>query len=1006
MGELQLVGLRHISERKKERSNSKMLTKLSTFSMPFSGDPIFRLFRQGSSIRRLAGDYVPEVRDWLRTYKSDQEHLAVLVNALGGSEYWGQNRNGDNYYWPALSHHCDVERALCGAQTLGPPNHPIDTFTQRKIPPYGYSTFLKAHPFVHHKNKDPNRAFGKVVLSCLNPRMKRVELVVLINRASALLHGAETFLARLDRGELPDVSMGCRTPYDICTICGHKSRTPQDYCVHVTELGMNRILSDGRQVGVINPYPNFFDISFVFVGADRTAKTMAKLASGTPQSIIDAEELYGNLVAPPHREQKPYAGTILWQGLKLNIEVPRGTWRTGKTWSRRMKVHYGEIEGTKGVDGDAVDVYVGENLDSSKVFVAHQNFVRGQNKGAYDEDKVMIGFNTIDEAKQAYLEHYDKPEFLRSMTEMSVEAFKKMLRSTPAQKLAADSPMSEICGSPLRSAPSKNSKLHKKRHVSKLAGMKDIPRSERHKELKRALEDAVDIRNYKDKGVADISIRSKGPALWGLWNMGSASVEMTDQEGRPIFMEEGEHPFSYGTADLSLHKNWLNPKHRVEYDSLYLKPAYRRRGIGSQILRDAIKATKTLDVEKATMSADEDGRLVWPSMDIGAKFVHADKVHELYQSWRKKHGGPDVPKGSASNRYPKPFLNSSLQDGGMFLKLEVPIQEKTASTDLQDLFSNFDKARKRQRVWASEGKKTHATGSGITKEASVKVADLEKVISPSGVTGLVSKVLDLSEPSLQSVIQDSLSREDFSKVLSTALGLGINLKPDEFQSCFLRSNGYPQLAESLERSGLIFSPGTSPLRCGQISSSLFDTNIAEVLRPWIESRSYLRPVLCRRILKLKISPIRDQKSLKIEDSPLLAKVACAYAWYQEQMAKQSMDIASEVVADHPWVKQAVFNLTDSDIFHKVASASELASLGTAAATVPVVLLLSSSARRDMEEGKDVGFLRRLLAKNPFLASLGSATLAKAIMQDKLINQAVRDLASAIVLGPTKGSPLA
>src|SRR6185295_11826397 len=38
-------------------------------------------------------------------------------------------------------------------------------------------------------------------------------------------------------------------------------------------------LPDGRKVAVRNDTPRFFDISFVFIGADKTAKVLAKLAS-------------------------------------------------------------------------------------------------------------------------------------------------------------------------------------------------------------------------------------------------------------------------------------------------------------------------------------------------------------------------------------------------------------------------------------------------------------------------------------------------------------------------------------------------------------------------------------------------------------------------------------------------------------------------------------------------------------------------------------------------------
>ena len=53
---------------------------------------------------------------------------------------------------------------------------------------------------------------------------------------------------------------------------------------------MNRILPDGRKVFVYNPYPRFFDISFVFIGADRTAKVMVFIVRhGTPRYVPSAE---------------------------------------------------------------------------------------------------------------------------------------------------------------------------------------------------------------------------------------------------------------------------------------------------------------------------------------------------------------------------------------------------------------------------------------------------------------------------------------------------------------------------------------------------------------------------------------------------------------------------------------------------------------------------------------------------------------------------------------------
>lgn len=81
----------------------------------------------------------------------------------------------------------------------------------------------------------------------------------------------------------------CRVKYDTCSLCGQKSKTRNDYCGHMNKqdprFRPNLILPDGRQIFVWNPFPRFFDISFVLIGADKTAKVMGLLASGK-QSFI------------------------------------------------------------------------------------------------------------------------------------------------------------------------------------------------------------------------------------------------------------------------------------------------------------------------------------------------------------------------------------------------------------------------------------------------------------------------------------------------------------------------------------------------------------------------------------------------------------------------------------------------------------------------------------------------------------------------------------------------
>jgi hypothetical protein len=86
----------------------------------------------------------------------------------------------------------------------------------------------------------------------------------------------------------------CRVPYDVCSICGNKAPTTKHYCEHL-KYYMGRIHPQtGRVAYAINYQPKFFDISQVLIGADRTAKTLLKVASAQkqyPASAVAAEKM-------------------------------------------------------------------------------------------------------------------------------------------------------------------------------------------------------------------------------------------------------------------------------------------------------------------------------------------------------------------------------------------------------------------------------------------------------------------------------------------------------------------------------------------------------------------------------------------------------------------------------------------------------------------------------------------------------------------------------------------
>ena len=119
------------------------------------------------------------------------------------------------------------------------------------------------------------------------------------------------------------------------------------------------------------------------------------------------------------------------KGMEIAIENPKGSKRyftDEKTGEKRyvvMNNHYGYFNITKGKDGDAVDVFIGPDIDNfDNVYCVDQN----NKAGEFDETKVMLGFTSKEQAKASYMSNYD-PNWrgFRAITGVSLKHFKKWL---------------------------------------------------------------------------------------------------------------------------------------------------------------------------------------------------------------------------------------------------------------------------------------------------------------------------------------------------------------------------------------------------------------------------------------------------------------------------------------------------------------------------------------------------------------------------------------------------
>ncbi len=162
-----------------------------------------------------------------------------------------------------------------------------------------------------------------------------------------------------------------------------------------------------------------------------------QLAQEETPTVDEAASRANTAPTDKQKEAGNYAkGHITVGGLQVAVENPVGSSRSGieggKSWTTKMKAHYGYVKRTTGADGDQVDVYVkpGTKTDhAGPVFVVDQY---NPNTGAFDEHKVLMGYGSQAEAAKAYDAHFgDKtgPARRGAVTPMSVSAFKQWLKN-------------------------------------------------------------------------------------------------------------------------------------------------------------------------------------------------------------------------------------------------------------------------------------------------------------------------------------------------------------------------------------------------------------------------------------------------------------------------------------------------------------------------------------------------------------------------------------------------
>lgn len=131
--------------------------------------------------------------------------LPLHLIAMGSTEGYGSNRNGDG-------------------------------FSERELIKHSHTFEKHARFYRHHKNKNPQKSYGRVVLAFYNPEMRRTELLVGLNetKEAADRNGglvADDEVAMIKAGKDLAVSMACLTDSDYPVLTRERGYVPVNQVV-------------------------------------------------------------------------------------------------------------------------------------------------------------------------------------------------------------------------------------------------------------------------------------------------------------------------------------------------------------------------------------------------------------------------------------------------------------------------------------------------------------------------------------------------------------------------------------------------------------------------------------------------------------------------------------------------------------------------------------------------------------------------------------------------------
>lgn len=439
--------------------------------------------------------------------------------------------------------------------------------------------------------------------------------------------------------------------------------------VSVTDVeGDNVLLGEDGTVYFIDPIIRFKkplrEILAALGGAEQKAPTIGEQIQAAEAEVntnpTEAQKEAGN-----YKKGHVQIGTF-----NVTIEQPKGSVRSGvdadgKKWETEMQNTYGYIRGTEGVDGDHIDVFLSDDIDGwdgHKVFVVDQRNA----DGSFDEHKVMLGFNDINDAEAAYMSNYEEGwQGLGAITGVSIEEFEKWIASSHRKtKAFAEYKSVKTTEGQSASAERRNLADFKEGDVVRDYYDKKLYRIKKHskngvstiamldEEGNEVVTTQMNAHNNSRYSLAEAPVKAETPTI------SQESEQVSDQDNAPYTIAPAQYTTKKGKVlDMHLVKfagTLTKEQQRAAKELAKADKGWYDREQGGFMMRSEESAKQLADTilnnDDAVSDAQpvsladtrkivETEQQVQPTNPSGNRLVTDERYAELRERMRKKLGG-------------------------------------------------------------------------------------------------------------------------------------------------------------------------------------------------------------------------------------------------------------------------------------------------------------------------------------------------------------------------------